>query len=255
MNTRWRHEVIIQKLKLSTKIKIKNSLYIIIYITMTELRTNELQTAINEIKKLISEKQNEKRNLESQKSKLEFSIRDLQTEIDSLKKQEIAKKREYFYNLLDYAKEKLNTLDSESNWIFKDDAFVIFKKYDAYYLFSEEDSELIEIAEDTDTARVYDLRMYEDLLDDKKSDSYNCDTFLRRQRIDEIENYYYNDSLSDYLYWIWVSDVELDDLLDDERDYIKWEDMEELDSFIESDEQYFTEREFYHLKDEEDETN
>lgn len=222
---------------------------------MTELKTNELLTAIDGIKKQISEKQNEKRNLESQKSKLEFSIRCLQTEIDSLKKQETEKRREYFLNLLDYAKEKLNTLDSESNWIYKDDTFVIFKKYDAYYLFSEEDSELIEISEDINVARIYDLRMYEDLLDDKKSDSYNCDTFLRRQRIDEIERYYYNDSLEDYLYDIGVSDVELDDLLDDERDYIKWEDMEELDSYIESDEQYFTEREFYHLKDEENETN
>ena len=222
---------------------------------MTELRTNELQTAISEIKKQISDKQNEKRNLESQKSKLEFSIRDLQTEIESLKKQAETKRREYFNNLLDYAKEKLNTLDTESNWIYKDEYFVIFKKYDAYYLFSEEDSELIEIAEDTDMARVYDLRMYEDLLDDKKSDSYNCDTFLRRQRIDEIERYYYNDSLEDYLYDIRVSDVDLDDLLEDESEYIKWEDMEELKSFIESDEQYFSQREFYDLKEEDNETN
>lgn len=222
---------------------------------MTELKTNELQTAINEIKKLISEKQNEKRNLESQKSKLEFSIRDLQTEIDSLKKQETTKRREYFNNLLDYAKEKLNTLENESNWIFKDEQFVIFKRDNSYYLFSEEDSELIEITESMNIARVYDLRMYDDLLDDKKSDSYNSDTFLRRQRIEEIENYYYNDSLWDYLYWLWVSDVDLDDLLADEREYIKWEDMEELDSFIESDEQYFTERALYTLKDEENETN
>lgn len=222
---------------------------------MTELKTEELLKAIEEIKKLISEKQNEKRNLESQKSKLEFSIRDLQTEIESLKKQAAIKRREYFNNLLDYAKEKLNTLDTESNWIYKDDAFVIFKKYDAYYLFSEEDSELIEISEDINVARIYDLRMYEDLLDDKKSDSYNCDTFLRRQRVDEIERYYYNDSLEDYLYWIGVSDVELDDLLEDESNYIKGEDMEELKSFIESDEQYFTEREFYDLKEDENETN
>ena len=222
---------------------------------MTELKTEELLKAMDEIKKQISEKQNEKRNLESQKSKLEFSIKDLQTEIESLKKQAAKKRREYFNNLLDYAKEKLNTLNLESNWIYKDDAFVIFKKYDAYYLFSEEDSELIEIAEDTDTARVYDLRMYEDLLDDKKSDSYNCDTFLRRQRIDEIERYYYNDSLEDYLYDIRVSDVDLDDLLEDESEYIKWEDMEELKSFIESDEQYFSQREFYDLKEEDNETN
>lgn len=222
---------------------------------MTELKTNELQTAIDEIKKLISEKQNEKRNLESQKSKLEFTIRDLQTEIDSLIKQERTKRKEYFNNLLDYAKEKLNTLDTESNWIYKDDAFIIFKKYDAYYLFSEEDSELIEISEDINTARVYDLRMYEDLLDDKKSDSYNCDTFLRRQWIDEIENYYYSDSLSDYLYWIGVSDIDLDDLLEDESWYIKGEDMDELDSFIESDEQYFDQREIYDLKEKENETN
>jgi len=222
---------------------------------MTELKTNELQTAINEIKKLISEKQNEKRNLESQKSKLEFSIKNLQTEIDSLRKEETNKRREYFYNLLDYAKEKLNTLDTESNWIYKDEYFVIFKNSWAYYLFSEEDSELIEISEDINVARVYDLRMYEDLLDDKKSDSYNCDTFLRRQRIDEIERYYYNDSLEDYLYDIGLRDVDLDELLEDESNYIKWEDMEELDSFIESDEQYFTEKEFYDLKEEENETN
>lgn len=222
---------------------------------MTELKTEELLKAIEEIKKQISDKQNEKRNLESQKSKLEFSIRNLQTEIESLKKQAAIKRREYFNNLLDYAKEKLNTIDTESNWIYKDDAFVIFKKYDAYYLFSEEDSELIEISEDINVARIYDLRMYEDLLDDKKSDSYNCDTFLRRQRVDEIERYYYNDSLEDYLYWIGVSDVELDDLLEDESNYIKGKDIEELNSFIESDEQYFTEREFYDLKENENETN
>lgn len=222
---------------------------------MTELKTEELLKAIEEIKRQISDKQNEKRNLESQKSKLEFSIKDLQTEIESLKKQAAIKRREYFNNLLDYAKEKLNTLDAESNWIYKDDAFVIFKKYDAYYLFSEEDSELIEISEDINVARVYDLRMYEDLLDDKKSDSYNCDNFLRRQRIDEIERYYYNDSLEDYLYDIRLRDVDLDELLEDESDYIKWDELWELDSYIESDEQYFSQREFYTLKDEENETN
>jgi hypothetical protein len=68
-----------------------------------------------------------------------------------------------------------------------------------YYLFSEEDSELIEITEDN-CVRLYDLRMYEDLLDDIKSDSYDSDTFIRRNRIDEIEHYYYNDSLADYMY-------------------------------------------------------
>ena len=223
---------------------------------MTELRTEELQKAINEIEKHISEKQNEKRNLESQKSKLEFSIKNLQKDVDELKKQLIEKRREYFYNLLDYAKEKLNTLESESNWIFSDDEFVIFKKYDdTYYLFSREDSELIEISEDTNVVRIYDLRMYKDLLDDKKSDSYGNDNFLRRQRVDEIERYYYNDSLADYLYRISVSDVELDDLLEDESEYIKWEDLDELNSFIESDEQYFSQREFYNLKEEENETN
>jgi hypothetical protein len=58
----------------------------------------------------------------------------------------------------------------------------------------------VEIAEDTSVVRVYDLKMYDDLLDDIKSDSYDSDTFLRRQRIDEIEHYYYNDSLADYMY-------------------------------------------------------
>jgi hypothetical protein len=164
------------------------------------------------------------------------------------------KRREYYNNLLAYAKEKIEALNPESYWIVKDEDFIIFKKYDAYYLFDREDSELIEIAEDTNVVRIYEMREYEDLLDDKKSDSYNCDTFLRRQRIDEIENYYYCDSLSDYLYWIGVRDVELDDLLEDESEYIKGEDMEELNSFIESDEQYFTQREFYTLKDN-DETN
>ena len=131
----------------------------------------------------------------------------------------------------------------------------MFKKHDAYYLFSQEDSELIEIDPEENTARIYDLRMYDDLLDDKKSDSYNCDTFLRRKWIDEIENYYYNDSLADYLYWIWISEVDLDDLLEDESEYIKWEDIEELNSYIESDEQYFSQKEFYSLEDKEDETN
>lgn len=223
---------------------------------MTELKTEELQKAINEITKKISDKQNEKRNLESQKSKLEFSIRSLQAEIDSLKKEEITKRREYFNSLLDYAKEKLNTLNPESNWVYTDDEYVIFKKYDdEYYIFDREDSELIEIDSEKNAVTIYELRMYEDLLDDVKSDSYDSDTFLRRQRIDEIEHYYYNDSLADYIYWIWVSDVDLDDLLEDESDYIKGEDLEELNSFIEADEQYFTQREFYNLKVEEDENS
>lgn len=223
---------------------------------MTELKTEELQKAINEISRKISEKQNEKRNLESQKNKLEFSIRNLQSEVDKLKEELTKKRREYYNNLLEYAKDKLNTLNPEAFWIFKDDEYVIFKKYDdEYYIFSREDSELVEIAEDTSVVRVYDLKMYDDLLDDIKSDSYDRDTFLRRQRIDEIEHYYYNDSLADYMYWISVSDVDLDDLLDDESEYIKWEDLEELKSFIESDEQYFTQREFYSLKEEENEND
>ena len=222
---------------------------------MTELRTNELQTAINEIKKLISEKQNEKRNLESQKSKLEYSIKNLQTEIESLKKEEKIKRREYFYNLLAYAEEKLDTLTPEANWIYSDDSYVIFKDADSTYLFDRDDSELTEISKENKFAKVYELRMYEDLLDDKKSDSYNHDNFLRRQRIDEIENYYYNDSLWDYLYWIWIRDVDIDDLLEDESWYIKWDEISMLDSFIESDEQYFSSREFYDLTEEENETN
>ena len=222
---------------------------------MIELKTVELQTTINEIKKLISEKQNEKRNLESQKSKLEFSIKNLQKDVDELKKQLLEKRREYFNNLLEYAKEKLNALNPESNWIYSDDSYVIFKENDLVYLFDREESELTEIAEDTNVVRIYDLRMYDDLLDDIKSDAYNKDNFLRRQRIDEIENYYYNDSLRDYLDWIYLSEVDLDDLLEDEYDYIKGEDMEKLNSFIELDEQYFSQREFYSLKDEENETN
>lgn len=223
---------------------------------MTELKTEELQKAINEITRKISDKQNEKRNLESQKSKLEFSIRSLQSEIDSLKKEETEKRREYFNSLLEYAKEKLNTLNLEENWVYTDDEYVIFKKYDdEYYIFSREDSELIAIDSEKNAVTIYDLKMYEDLLDDVKSDSYDSDTFLRRQRIEEIENYYYNDSLSDYLYWIRMSEVDLDDLLDRESDYIKGEDLDELNSFIEADEQYFSEREFYNLKVEEDENS
>ena len=222
---------------------------------MIELKTEELQKAINEITKQISEKQNEKRNLESQKSKLEYSIKNLQKDVDSLKKQLLEKRREYFNNLLEYAKEKLNTFNPESNWIYSDDSYVIFKENDLVYLFDREDSELTEIAEDTNVVRIYDLRMYDDLLDDIKWDAYNKDNFLRRQRIDEIENYYYNDSLRDYLDWIYLSEVDLDDLLEDEYDYIKGEDIEKLNSFIESDEQYFSQREFYSLKDEENETN
>ena len=222
---------------------------------MTELKTNELQTAINEIKKKISEKQNEKRNLESQKNKLEFSIKNLQTEIESLRKEEKTKRREYFYNLLDYAEEKLDTITPEANWIYSDDTYVIFKYADYTYLFDREESELTEISKENKTAEVYELRMYEDLLDDKKSDSYDSDTFLRRQRIDEIENYYYNDSLYDYLSWIGISDVDLNDLLEYESWYIKGDEISILDSFIESDEQYFSRIEFYDLSEEENETN
>ena len=219
---------------------------------MLELKTEEFQKAINEIKRQISDKQNEKRNLEAQKSKLEFSIRNLQDDVNKLQEELANKRKEYYNNLLSYAKEKIEAANPEDFWIVKDEDFIIFQKDGAYYLYSPEDSELIEISEDINVVRIYELRMYEDLLDDKKSDSYNCDTFLRRQRIDEIENYYYNDSLWDYLYWIWVRDIELDDLLEDESEYIKWEDMEELNSYIESDEQYFTQSEIYLLKDEED---
>lgn len=223
---------------------------------MLELKTEEFQKEINEIKRQISDKQNEKRNLQSQKSKLEYSIKNLETEVNKLQEELTNKRREYYNNLLAYAKEKIEALNPEDYWIAKEEDFIMFKKYDdSYYLFSQEDSELIEITEDTKVVRIYDLRMYDDLLDDKKSDSYNCDTFLRRQRIDEIENYYYNDSLSDYLYWIWISEVDLDDLLEDESEYIKWEDIEELKSFIEPDEQYFTQKEFYSLEEEKDETN
>ena len=222
---------------------------------MTELKTEELQKAINEIKKKISEKQNEKRNLESQKSKLEFSIRDLQKEIDSLRDEEEKKRREYFNNLLEYAKDSMETMDAMATWVYKDDNYVIYKKDDSYFLFSSEDSELIEIDTVRNTVTIYDLREYEDLLDDKKSDSYDSDTFIRRNRIDEIEHYYYNDSLADYMYWMTVDEVDLDDLLEDESSYIKWDEIEELKPYIEADAQYFTQRDFYSLKEEKDETN
>lgn len=221
---------------------------------MTELKTEELQKAINEIKKKISDKQNEKRNLESQKSKLEFSIRDLQKEIDSLRDEEEKKRREYFNNLLEYAKDCMENLEAVATWIYKDDNYIIYKKDEVYYLFSSEDSELIEIDSERNTATIYDLREYEDLLDDKKSDSYNSDTFIRRNRIDEIEHYYYSDSLADYMYWMTVDEVDLDDLLEDESSYIKWYEIQELKPYIDADAQYFTQREFYSLKEEKDET-
>ena len=221
---------------------------------MTELKTEELQKAIDEIKKKISEKQNEKRNLESQKSKLEFSIKDLQKEIDSLRDEEKKKRREYFNNLLEYAKDSMETMDAMATWVYKDDNYVIFKKDDSYFLFSSEDSELIEIDAVRNTVTIYDLREYEDLLDDKKSDSYNSDTFIRRNRIDEIEHYYYSDSLADYMYWMTIDEVDLDDLLEDESSYIKWDEIDELKSYIESDAQYFSQRDFYSLKEKEDET-
>ncbi len=221
---------------------------------MIELKTEELQNAINEIKKKISEKQNEKRNLESQKSKLEFSIRDLQKEIDSLRDEEEKKRREYFNNLLEYAKDSMENLEAVATWVYKDDNYVIYKKDEVYYLFSSEDSELIEIDSERNTVTIYDLREYEDLLDDKKSDSYNSDTFIRRNRIDEIEHYYYSDSLADYMYWMTIDEVDLDDLLEDESSYIKWYEIQELKPYIDADAQYFTQRDFYSLKEEEDET-
>lgn len=217
---------------------------------MTEQQTNELLTAMWEIEKQISEKQNEKRNLESQKSKLEFSIRNLQEEIETLREKLKKTRTEYYEKLLNEAKWKLKAVSSDENLIAQDDTYVYIKKYWAYYLYDKEDSELIEIWEDINVVRVYDLRFYDDLLDDRKSDAYNSDNFLRRQRVEEIENYYYNDSLADYLDWIYVSDIELDDLLEDEAGYIKWEDMEELDSFIESDAQYFNQTNVYSLRDE-----
>ena len=222
---------------------------------MTELKKEELQKAINEITKLISSKQREKVDLECQRNKLEFSIKDLQTEIESLKKEEQKKRREYFNSLLDYAKEKLNTLDAESNWVYQDEQFVIFQKNDCYYLFSIDDSELTEISEKYNEARIYESKLYEDLLDEIKSDSYDSDTFIRRLRVDEVVHYYCNDSLADYMYWIDIRDVDLDDLLEDESEYIKGEDLTELNWFIETDAQYFTQEDFYSLKDEEDETN
>ena len=224
---------------------------------MTELKTEELQKAINEIKKKISDKQNEKRNLESQKSKLEFSIKDLQKEIDSLKDEEEKKRREYFNNLLEYAKDSMDTMDARATWVYKDDNYVIFQRddFNSYFLFSSEDSELIEIDTVRNTVTIYDLREYEDLLDDKKSDSYNCDTFIRRNRIDEIEHYYYSDSLADYMYWMTIDEVDLDDLLEDESSYIKWYEIQELKPYIDADAQYFTQRDFYSLKEEENETN
>jgi peptidoglycan hydrolase CwlO-like protein len=81
---------------------------------MIELKTNEFQTAVEGIKKKISEKQNEKRNLESQKSKLEFSIRSLQDDVDKLQEELKNKRREYYNNLLAYAKEKIEALNPES---------------------------------------------------------------------------------------------------------------------------------------------
>ena len=89
--------------KLNKNIK-QNSLYIYIYTTMTELQTNELLTAILEISKQISEKQNEKRNLQSQKNKLEYSIKNLETEIEDLQNKLKKSREEYYEKLLNEVK-------------------------------------------------------------------------------------------------------------------------------------------------------
>ena len=65
--------------------------------------------------------------------------------------------------------------------------------------------------------------------------------------------FYLVNSISSYK-CITIDEVDLDDLLEDESSYIKWNEIEELKSYIEADAQYFTQRDFYSLKEEEDET-
>ena len=142
----------------------------------------------------------------------ERQANDRYTEIDNLNK----KKWEIEDQMSVAIYKKYFQLTEE--WVYKDEDTIAFRFGDEDGVAIYENSELTiyyvgwanQLRRD-----VYDKISYEDRLDEMKDEAYNDNNFLRKMRIEDIEDNYCNDSLYDFLNGVILETIDLDDLKDD----------------------------------------
>lgn len=203
---------------------------------------DELREKINTLEKEITPQKEMLNNLNKQ-------VEDRRTEIQQLNDKETEIKRQMsiatyhiYYNL---------TKDG----MYKDDDTVAFRGEDwddvilyqdnelkRYYITKENTPEWEKKVLDCD---IFYKNTYEDRLNEMKDEAYNNDNFLRKQRIDDIENYYCNDSLSEYLDWVLLDTVDYNDLVEDwlENQFIlhelEWVEDDGWGIIFDSEDEYF----------------
>lgn len=124
----------------------------------------------------------------------------------------------------------------ENNWeniyLYQDDELKV------YYKYTQQGNEVLHCDS-------YYKTSYQDRLDELKDEAYNNDNFLRRMRVDDIENNYCNDSLEDFLSGVILETVDYDELEEDKlEDNYALNELDQLEDkdwyrVFDSQEEYF----------------
>lgn len=184
-----------------------------VYNKRTELYNmkDELRKKIREIEEKIAPDKEMINNFENQKKDREIEIEQCnQKEKDIKKQMSIATYKIYLNLTKDGLYQDEDTIafrdeDWENVYLYQNDELRIYYKYER-----EWGQHL--------SCDIYYKTSYEDRLDEMKDEAYNEDNFLRKMRIEDIENYYCNDSLSDFLSGVLLETVDLDELAEDALD-------------------------------------
>lgn len=179
-------------------------------------KRNELFTMKDELRKKIREIEEKIAPDKEMINNFENQVKDRWTEIEDYNKKEQTLKDQMrvitYQNY--YELTKNGAYSDEDTIAFRDESWnglVLLENYEDLTLFYKYDTD----GKTQLRCDRYQKISYEDRLDEMKDEAYNNDNFLRDMRIEDIRNNYNNDSLYDYLNYVWVEDISTDDLQDD----------------------------------------
>lgn len=152
--------------------------------------------------------------IRKQKYTLESDIRKLEDKIKELNEQAERERNGEYLKL----KEKITkTLEDSWKEITIDWDYCIFKAIDhdedMICLFDMEEWELLEFSKDS--IYIYNLRRYDDELDDLKDNAYGENNFIRNRRVEDVQYNFENCSLQEYMDWLDTSDFDKDEIKQD----------------------------------------
>lgn len=211
-----------------------------VYNKRTELynKKDELRKKIREIEDKIAPDKEMINNFENQ-------VKDRWTEIEQCNQKEKDIKKQ-----MSVATYKIY-LNLTKDGLFQDEDTIAFRDKDWENIYLYQDNELKVYYKYTQNGNEvlhcdsYYKISYEDRLEEMKDEAYNNDNFLRKMRVEDIENNYCNDSLNDFLCGVLLETVDYDELegdkLDDDYALNELDQLENNDWYkvFDSQEEYF----------------